>query len=151
MIRFGVLCFIRMFWRSLFTSEVVACYPLFLYTHYGLSWSTTFMGITSCMPCRSFVVCSIWFGGPAYNFVSRTAILCRSLWQLEQKVNSRRVSYSFFNVGSCVFPSPECKLSMGGWSDIEFCFFYSNPSYCKVWALCWFSEVKIKGYTDKGI
>ncbi len=70
------------------------------------------------------VMCSTCFGS---NFVSRTAILCRSLWQFMQQVDSIRGIFSLFclNVDSCVFPSLECKLlAVGGrvffehWADL---------------------------------
>ncbi len=55
------------------------------------------------------------------TFVSRTVILCRSLWQFMQQVDSTRGIFFLvcLKVGSCIFLSPECKLlAVGGKSPL---------------------------------
>ncbi len=61
-------------------------------------------------------VCSACFGSPECNFVSRTTIICRSLWQFMQQVDSTRgISSRLFECRQLCFPSPECKLlAVGG-------------------------------------
>ncbi len=107
----------------------VISFSLSLYTWYKLLWFTRFTGLTSCMqrgPWWPSAVCSACFGSPASNCVSRTAILCRRLWQFMQQIDSTRGIFFLvcLNVGSCVVVSLECKLLALGSKES---YFSSSP------------------------